>query len=222
MRLLITAAFLVLAAWFALGSGSGQAPTGVRVNIDPADIDRAFTRELMGDPPSMDVAGMQLTCQDCHGIFDSGLEESEVRQQHGDIRLEHGLNARCFNCHSREDRNYLVLAGDVQVPFAEVQRVCAGCHGTTFRDWEKGIHGKSRGSWVVGSPEHQRMVCTECHDPHHPAFRPIVPLPAPQTLRMKATERNPVHIVHDERNPLRIRAGSGDATHTEPSSAERP
>lgn len=170
----------------------------------------------MQDSPRIPGGAVELICQECPGIFDSALEESPTRQQHLNIRLEHGLNARCYNCHSREDRNFLVLAGEQQVPFAEVERVCAGCHGTTYRDWQRGTHGKTRGSWDPSSPEYSRMICTECHDPHHPAFRPIAPLPPPQTLRMKATERNPVHATHDERNPLRLRRGAGDVPDHEP------
>lgn len=205
MRFLITVTFLALAAWFALGSGSGQVPAGERARIDPADIDRSLARAVLGDPPLIEVAGFEMSCQDCHGIFDSKLEiDAEVRQ-HGHIQLEHGLNARCYNCHSREDRNYLVLAGDVQVPFADVQEVCAGCHGTTYRDWERGMHGKATGSWEIGSAERSLRGCTECHDPHHPAYQPMEPLPAPRTLRMRATQRDPLHQVHDERNPLRRR-----------------
>lgn len=203
MRLLITLIFLVLTAWFALGSGSGSPPKGVRAQISPEDIDRTHAREVMGDPPVSVMGGVEMSCDACHGIFESGKEESETRQQHLEIKLEHGLNSRCFNCHSRGNRNMLILPGENEILFADVEQLCASCHGTTYRDWAVGIHGKARGSWEIGSPERRLMVCTECHDPHHPAFRPIKPLPPPETLRMRATERKLGHSRPGKRNPLR-------------------
>ncbi|MFT7485376.1 MAG: hypothetical protein ACI9F9_001226 [Candidatus Paceibacteria bacterium] len=208
MRIFIPLIFLVLAAWFILGSGSGAVPSGVRAEISPADIDPAESRRVMGDPPSSLMGGVEMSCDACHGIFESGLEESERRQQHLEIKLEHGLNARCFNCHSRENRNRLILPGSVEIGFAQAEQLCASCHGPTFRDWSAGIHGKSRGSWEIGSPARRLMLCTECHDPHHPAFRPVAPLPAPETLRMHATERNPIHRAAGKRNPLRRQRSS--------------
>jgi hypothetical protein len=215
MRITITVLFLLLTAWFGLGSGAGSVDRPERPVVAPEDIDRAAGRKIMGDPPQSIVGGQTMSCDSCHGIFDSGLEESEVRNQHLEIKLEHGLNARCYNCHSRENRNHLILPGDVEIGFSEVQRLCASCHGPTFRDWSAGIHGKSRGSWEMDSPERSLMLCTECHDPHHPAMRPMAPLPGPTSAH--PTVPDPLQTPHyDERNPLRRRhpsTGSAQGNH---------
>jgi hypothetical protein len=84
--------------------------------------------------------------------------------------------------------------------------VCAKCHGPAYRDWQKGTHGKTLGSWQAGDSR-RRLGCTECHDPHSPAYPRIVPLPAPTTLRMGDQD-----IIRREdepdQSPLRFRPGS--------------
>jgi len=89
------------------------------------------------------------------------------------------------------------------VPFSDVQSLCAQCHGPVFRDWERGTHGKTLGAWDLSSPDAHRLTCTECHNPHSPAYEPIEPLPGPNTLRM-GEQHKKAHGAHEnERNPLR-------------------
>ncbi len=215
MRIFITTLFLLLTAWFALGSGSGHLHRPERVSIAPKDIDRDAARTIMGDPPVSIMGGQSMSCDSCHGIFESGLEEAEVRNQHLEIKLEHGLNARCYNCHSRENRNMLILPGKVEIGFSQVQQLCASCHGPTYRDWSTGVHGKSRGSWDMDAPERRLMLCTECHDPHHPAFRPLAPLPAPRSIH--GGSDNTLQTPHfDQRNPLRRRHPSAGSSSSKP------
>jgi len=218
MRLLITAAFLALFAWFSVGSSRALDPSNARRVIDPVDIDRDAARQVMGDPPRIEVANFEMSCQECHGLFDSKERRPGDVKQHAHIRLEHGLNDRCHNCHHVEDRNLLALPGGESLPYGEVERLCASCHGPTYRDWQKGIHGKSRGTWETSSPEHHRMVCTECHDPHHPAFRPIAPLPPPFKPHAGEAQHSASHPSKEKRNPLRIHRGDDAA----PSPAEKP
>ncbi|MCP4453999.1 MAG: hypothetical protein GY809_21270 [Planctomycetes bacterium] len=94
------------------------------------------------------------------------------------------MNVYCSNCHDMDDRNLLVVDGGQTIPYDQVDRLCAKCHGPTFRDWQKGMHGKTMDFWArdMGTP--RRLGCTECHDPHTPAFAPMAPLPGPHTLRM--------------------------------------
>jgi len=202
MRFFITAIFLVLAAWFALVPGAQVVPDYDSVVIDAADINRGAGRKMMLDPPTTRIGTLDQTCQACHGIFASSQDEAADRQQHGEIVLEHGMNNRCDNCHSRENRDMLILYGGREVGFSEVELLCAKCHGLTYRDWQRGVHGKTRGSWNPASPEYRLMRCTECHDAHRPAFQHIEPLPAPTTLRMRATERNVNSHTSTKRNPL--------------------
>jgi len=100
-----------------------------------------------------------------------------------------------------EDRNRLVLDGGQTTTYDKVNQLCAKCHGPTFRDWQKGMHGKTVDFWRrdIGKP--RRLGCTECHDPHAPAFARTAPLPGPRTLRMGG----PLHSSGSApiKNPLR-------------------
>jgi len=189
IRVAIALSFVALAAWFALGEALVDIPLPERTLVSAEDIDRAAARPIMSDPPEVEIGGVKQRCNDCHRLFDSGVEQKPKMIQHLDIKLDHGLNNNCHNCHSRTNRDYLILYGEREVGFDRVVDLCAKCHGPTWRDWERGIHGKTVGSWDMDSEEHRRMKCTECHDPHRPAFQPIAPLPGPNTLRMRATQR---------------------------------
>ena len=76
------------------------------------------------------------------------------------------------------------------VPVAGAPTVHAGgqCHGTIFRDWREGIHGRREGYWN-GAKSY--LLCAHCHNPHAPRFQAIEPLPPPvrpQFLRAAAEE----------------------------------
>lgn len=202
MRPLIALTFLLLTAWFARGS-EPVLPTTPRALVEASQIERDAVREVMTDPATTRIAGLEMTCESCHSLFPSPVFGRVDRRQHLDLVLEHGLNDRCENCHSTRDESQLVLYGGIEVPYAKVEELCAKCHGPTFRDWEQGIHGKSEGSWDPAAPEHRRMRCTECHDPHRPAFGVMTPLPPPRTLRMRATEARVDGGARRKRNPLR-------------------
>ncbi|MCB9913758.1 MAG: hypothetical protein H6828_01255 [Planctomycetes bacterium] len=203
MRLLISATFFLLAGWFLMYSGAGALPQFERQHVDPASIAPVPRRAILRDPAKVTIGGIEQRCSACHAIFPSTQDAPAARLQHTEIVLEHGLNDRCDNCHDKGDHDGFVLYGGRVVGFDDVQLLCAKCHGPTFRDWERGVHGKTLGSWVVGSDAQRRLLCTECHDPHHPAFTPYVPLPGPHTLRQHATERHADEHDHEAYNPLR-------------------
>ncbi|HSA58551.1 MAG TPA: multiheme c-type cytochrome [bacterium] len=84
--------------------------------------------------------------------------------------------AWCHRCH--KPGNYLKLErqNGTAISFNEAYLLCGECHGTQYNDWRRNIHGKRVGSW--NGPK-QVYSCTECHDPHAPAFKPMKPLPMP-------------------------------------------
>ena len=208
MRLAIPLIFFALSAWFLLGAGAASPPVPPAVEVDPADLSTEPRREILSDPPEILIGGYEQRCEACHMLFESRPLAKDTLQQHTHIRLDHGLNSRCYNCHSIEDRNKLELHDGTLIPYARTVELCAKCHGPTFRDWERGTHGKTLGSWDVSSSEQRRLKCIECHDPHAPAFPPMEPLPGPNTLRMG--ERAPhAGAAAGERNPLRLRGGPG-------------
>jgi hypothetical protein len=203
MRILISTAFFALAIWFLMFSGVGVVPVTDLPPIKAEDISIEPRREMLQDPATIRLGGLDQTCQSCHSIFPSSQDEPKELMQHKEIVLEHGLNNRCDNCHTKGDHDKLVLYGGKEVGFSEVQLLCAKCHGPTYRDWEKGMHGKTLGSWETGAETQQRLLCTECHDPHHPAFTSYEPLRGPHTLRQHATEQKVDNVHAGKRNPLR-------------------
>jgi len=184
VELAITVSFLVLAGWFLLGPQAVRVPHAIPAEVTPAQILTTPLRRPLGDTPTVRVAGFDMKCMECHALFESRPETARRLTQHAHIVLDHGLNDRCFNCHDNAKRDRLSLRGDRTIPFSQVARLCAKCHGPTYRDWEMGIHGRTMGSWDQLSGVQQRLICSECHDPHAPAFPSFFPLPGPDTLRM--------------------------------------
>ena len=89
------------------------------------------------------------------------------------------------------------LANGDLVSFEESYNLCGQCHGTIFRDWKAGIHGKRTGEW---NGRKQYRLCVHCHNPHSPRFKPIKPLPPPdKPLEIKYQKLSDEEI---PRNPL--------------------
>jgi hypothetical protein len=73
----------------------------------------------------------------------------------------------CATCHAASDPGQLRLLGGAAVSIDHAYQVCAQCHTTQAADWTGGAHGKRAGGWA---PPRISFNCTECHDPHAPAF----------------------------------------------------
>jgi hypothetical protein len=177
-------------------------PHTTAVQVSAEDISTEPVRHPLGDPPRIVIGGYEMHCMECHRHLDSRRETPRRLTQHRHIELDHGVNDRCLNCHDLEDRNKLALDGGRTIPFGEAATLCAQCHGTAWRDWQRGTHGRTNEYWDLTRGPVRRLVCIECHDPHAPAFPPMKPLPGPKTLRM-GTPREGGHA--DEagrRNPL--------------------
>jgi hypothetical protein len=97
---------------------------------------------------------------------------------HADVELRHATDILwCLVCHDAKNRDKLKLVNGDLIDFTESYRLCGECHGTQFRDWKAGIHGKRTGYFAGG----QRMyfLCVNCHNPHDPKFKPIKPMSPP-------------------------------------------
>jgi len=139
-------------------------------------------------------------CSDCHEGMDVNHRRRILADEHVEISesFNHASEQRwCLDCHNPDDRDALRLANGDLVSFEESYNLCGQCHGTIFRDWKAGIHGKRTGEW---DGRKQYRLCVHCHNPHNPKFKPIKPLPPPD---------NPLEIMYrklsdDEipRNPL--------------------
>ncbi len=176
--------FTVCAVALFLAPTHSNVPTTPTPEVNPEDLQTTAAREPLGNPPITKINGFDRDCQDCHSLFKSKQAHNDGKLQHDHIKLQHGLNSDCLNCHLEKDRNKLRLHSNKSVTFDKSEMLCAQCHGTTFRDWKNGSHGRVQGSWIEHSEERTRLTCVACHDPHKPAFPGIAPLPGPQTLRM--------------------------------------
>ena len=194
-------AFLGIAAWLYFLSPRADVPRGV-MNIVARDrFLPGARRQPIGEPPVILVGGFEHRCNECHRLFNSPPVERRTLLQHTAIQFNHGMNNRCFNCHDRTNREKLALPDGTLIGFDEVPRLCSQCHGTVYRDWQRGTHGKTMGSWDATSGKQHRLNCNDCHDPHSPAYKPIQPLPGPNTLRMGA--QPPVEEQSHRHMPLR-------------------
>lgn len=198
--------FLALAALLWLWPSAVEIPRSSPVQVDPAALVVQPRRAAMTDPPRITVEGQLEHCNACHQIFRSAHSGGEAIHYHPDIRLSHGLNTRCVNCHDADDRERLTLRDGTTVSYAETPLLCAQCHGTLYRDWQAGTHGKTLGSWKVGEPAQRRLNCNECHDPHSPRYPGYVPLPGPNTLRMGAQSAS--EEASHTRSPLQHRSAT--------------
>lgn len=139
---------------------------------DEADLPEYFVK---APPLSEDT----FPCSDCHSDMDADPVRREL-DMHEEI-AESFVHARqqrwCLDCHNPDDRDWLRLADGSLVSFEESYRLCGQCHGTIYRDWKAGVHGKRTGYWN-GRKEYR--LCVHCHDPHNPKFKPILAEPPPR------------------------------------------
>lgn len=193
--------FLVTAVIFALiPQGSGIPITATaQVSAEEISIEPRFT--AMGDDAVAHIEGFDRNCMDCHEMM-VGKPRNEDLLQHQDIKMDHGLNGRCINCHDVTNRDKLVLRDGTTVGFGQSPTLCSQCHGTTYREWERGVHGKTLGYWDASQGEAKKLLCVECHNPHSPHYAPIRALPAPNTLRMGDQSAEIHHAAGDKQSPL--------------------
>jgi hypothetical protein len=97
---------------------------------------------------------------------------------HSEKVLKHaGPRQWCLDCHDAKNRDKLHLIDGELIDFDQVYYLCGQCHGTIFRDWKAGVHGKRTGEW---NGKKLYRLCTQCHDPHQPRFKPLKPKRPPE------------------------------------------
>ena len=137
----------------------------------PAEV----AEERVEVPPPPFSPGI-YPCSMCHEMMPANPTRREL-SFHTDIALSHDEENRwCLDCHDAENRDVLHLASGAPVPFEESYRLCGQCHGEKYRDWRAGVHGRRTGEW---NGQKGYLLCAHCHNPHHPRFEPIQPMPAP-------------------------------------------
>ena len=140
-------------------------------------------------------------CAECHPPSDPVKLEYDdsgnviVPAAHkGLLSMAHGKSLRnnnCYNCHDRDELDQLHTPEGAKLKFEQATLLCASCHGTTFRDWNAGAHGRTGGYWDRTAGPIKREECTSCHDPHAPAFTGLIPMPGPHLLHPQAKPPQP-------------------------------
>ena len=139
--------------------------------------------------PRLEKIGFSYACNSCHEHMTlPKLDRRELIAEHTHIKLDHGLNTSCRNCHNTDNIETLKDYQGKEIAFARSELLCRTCHGPMYRDWQAGAHGRPTGYWDESKGESKKATCVQCHDPHSPKFRAIAPAPAPKEARSAQPE----------------------------------
>jgi hypothetical protein len=124
--------------------------------------------------------GWSYDCMECHKMLEAKWHHDDrAMVEHETIKLNHGNNRFCLNCHHPTNRNVFVDYDGSEIAEQDVVLLCARCHGTTYRDWQAGAHGRRNGYWDESKGGETQLRCIQCHDPHDPKFKAMESLHAP-------------------------------------------
>ena len=145
-------------------------------------------------------AGWTYNCMECHKLFPARWHyDDRPFNEHKDVKLEHGNNRFCLNCHHPTNRNAFVDYDGAEIAQADVVKLCAKCHGTIYRDWQAGVHGRQNGFWNASMGDKTKLRCIQCHDPHRPKFKemkPLAPLRYPLRAAYPSSESQGEPVAH--------------------------
>jgi hypothetical protein len=169
----------------------------VRVNppVNPQFTNTAAVRLSAAEQFKTGGDTSGLDCYGCHErnkvpvIKHDAQGNIVLPKEHDDLVMLHSRNNRnenCFNCHAPERLDMLKTRDGKLYKWEESSKLCASCHGTTYRDWEAGIHGRNSGFWDARRGPVTRLECASCHHPHAPQFPSMAPAPGPHPLHPKA------------------------------------
>ncbi|VAX36288.1 hypothetical protein MNBD_UNCLBAC01-870 [hydrothermal vent metagenome] len=180
---IITGVFIALAVSFIFNLW-GSPRKVAEINA----VDKKFiSNDTVRDPlkkPTIQQAGFTYNCNNCHQHITPSKTQQRRRAAHETIKLEHGINKSCYNCHSQSNREMLFDINGKDVPFSKSELLCQKCHGPKYRDWEIGVHGRPSGYWDKSKgKETVKATCVACHNPHSPKFKAIEPAPAPVSIK---------------------------------------
>lgn len=186
--------FLVLAAAFRMNLWGKPVPLAAVPPVNAAFTNTATVRMSAAERVRTGKDVDSFDCYVCHEKKNPPklkfTKENHIvlPDEHKDLVMQHGRNNRndnCYNCHDPENLDRLKTRDGRVLKFEEGSLLCANCHGPTYRDWEVGIHGRTSGYWSRRQGEIKRQNCTDCHDPHAPAFASLSPAPGPHPLHPK-------------------------------------
>ncbi len=180
MRSVVVATLICFCAVLAPLQATAESPGGDdavwRTEGEGEPATEAGIPEFFAPPPPFSDG--IFPCSDCHEDQETNPQRRVLEEFHEDIQIiNHNEEERwCLDCHNPDNRDVLRLASGRLVSFEESYYLCGQCHGTIFRDWKAGIHGRRTGEW---NGKKTYRLCVHCHNPHQPRFKPIAPKPPP-------------------------------------------
>jgi nitrate/TMAO reductase-like tetraheme cytochrome c subunit len=165
--------------------------------VEPRYFSREPPRQAKGEPVLM-KDGRHYRCNDCHQNIEASQVQKSFFSAHPDIELNHGANNYCLTCHSLNNREALRDINGADVPYARSELSCLPCHGTIYRDWEQGVHGRMDEYWDRAKRKASQLTCVACHDPHQPDFKPMEPSPAPRAVNYRDIQNSSIEKVFHE------------------------
>ncbi len=113
-------------------------------------------------------------CWVCHAMW-VGIPNPNLNRPigaHPEVKLYHGKNKRCYNCHMITDRDKWTSDDGKGILYTNVAQLCGRCHGIVYRNWLNGTHGVNYGKWQPKKPfDRIKPQCNYCHDPHSPKYK---------------------------------------------------
>jgi hypothetical protein len=190
-------AFLALGAAFLLNLWGRPTATPALPLVDPRFTNTAPVRLSAAELIKSGGDASGLDCYACHERNKPPQVKLDTNgnvllpKEHEDLVMRHGrnnLNNHCFNCHDSEKLDQLKTRDGKRLTWEQTTKLCASCHGPTYRDWEAGIHGRPSGYWDRKLGPQTKVECASCHHPHSPAFPAQNPAPAPYALHMEKSK----------------------------------
>lgn len=163
---ILTVVFVLLIIVF-LFSGFSHGPDKA-----PGKLDPAFHTPETARGELLKTKSLVGQCFICHMGMLPDPDVIRPMFNHLSIKLNHGKNDRCYNCHLIQDRNLFTPDYGPGIVHQKMEQLCARCHGIIYNDWINGTHGSKRGYWQHPDQFNtQTFSCTHCHDPHMPQFQ---------------------------------------------------
>jgi hypothetical protein len=139
----------------------------------------AVSQPASAEPAPRNTA---VRCETCHALRPPVALPASMReldQFHQGLELQHGALS-CASCHTQGASITLHLADGRKLPPGGAMDLCRQCHGTQYRDYGHGAHGGMSGYWDLSRGARVRNHCIDCHDPHAPQIRQVLPAAPPR------------------------------------------
>jgi len=137
-----------------------------------------------------------ISCSTCHATRPPDLSTVSATQLvdfHQGLYYAHG-SLSCLSCHNADNYDTLRKADGSAVEYPQTVQLCAQCHGPQYRDYTHYSHGGMTGHWDLTSGPRERNTCTDCHDPHQPAYPRVQPVFPPQDRGARQQRERLAHV----------------------------